>query len=343
VVYLFYLYNRMKKSKIKLSLAIILILFILYCLSFLLNFSKDNIKWGVTFSAKYAQSELGLNWQETYLAILDDLKVNNIRLSAYWDEIEANRDVYNFESLDWQIKEADNRHVNIILAVGRRLPRWPECHDPSWLINLSPEETSQEQLELVDLVVKRYKNIPSITTWQIENEPYLGTFGLCPKLDEKTFKQEIAITREISPKPVLITDSGELNFWIMAARTGADIVGSTLYRAVYNEKIGYIKYHIPPVFYFAKASFIKTIFKTKSVINAELQTEAWHTEKKDLSQMTIEESSKSMDVNQFKSNITFAQKAGFDDIYLWGVEWWYFLKVKHGNSDIWDEAKKIWQ
>lgn len=333
----------MKRPKLKITIIVLLILSILYYLSFFLNFSKDNIKWGVTYSSKYAESELGLDWQETYLAILDDLKVDNIRLSAYWDEIEIERDNYNFEVLDWLIKEADKRNVKITLAIGRRLPRWPECHDPKWLSGLSKEEIGQEQLELVDLVVKRYNLVDNITTWQIENEPYLSTFGLCPSLDHQIFAQEIALTRELSQKPILVTDSGELNFWIMAAKTGADVVGSTLYRTVYNERIGYIKYPIPPIFYFAKASFIKTFFNTKSVINSELQAEAWHTEKKDLSQMTLAESAKSMDIDQFKDNITFAKKAGFDDIYLWGAEWWYFLKTKQGNSDIWNEAKKIWQ
>ncbi len=333
----------MKNKILKIIILVILILIILFGLSFLLDFSKKDIKWGITFSSKYAQDELGLNWQETYLAILDDLKVNNIRLSAYWNEIEAERDNYDFGQLDWQINEASKRKINIILAVGRRLPRWPECHDPEWLSELPQQEAQQEQLELVDLVIKRYRQNENIKMWQIENEPYLGTFGQCQPLNESVFKQEIALTKSLSPKPILVTDSGELNFWIKAAKTGAEVIGSTLYRVVYNEKIGYVRYPLPPIFYFAKATLIKTLFQTKSVINSELQTEAWHTEKKDLSQMTLAESAQSMDLKQFQKNVSFAQRAGFDEIYLWGAEWWYFLKVKQNNNDLWNEAKKIWQ
>ena len=73
-----------------------------------------------------------------------------------------------------------------------------------------------------------------------------------------------------------------------------------------------------------------------------MQAEAWHTEKKDLAQMTKEETDKSLDLKQFNKNIVFAKKAGFDEIYLWGVEWWYFLKVKRGQTDLWNEAKKLW-
>jgi len=41
--------------------------------------------------------ELGLDWKKTYLAILDDLKVKNLKLVAYWDLIEEEPGVYNFQ------------------------------------------------------------------------------------------------------------------------------------------------------------------------------------------------------------------------------------------------------
>ena len=333
---------KIKGKKINIFLIIISVLLILYGWSFLFDFSKGDIKWGVTFAPLYAQNELGLNWRETYLAILDDLKVDNIRLSAYWEEIEAERDVYNFENLDWQINEASQRQVNIILAVGRRLPRWPECHDPQWLAELAKEEIGQEQLELIDLVVKRYDKNANIKMWQIENEPFLSTFGQCPPLDEEVFKQEIQLVRNLSAKPILITDSGELNFWIAAAKTGAEVIGSTLYKVVYNQKIGYIRYPIPPLFYSAKVALIKMLFKTERVINSELQAEAWHTEKKNLSQMSRAETDQSMDLKQFRQNISLAKKSGFNEIYLWGAEWWYFLKTDENYPDLWNEAKNLW-
>lgn len=329
-----------KKTK---ALIILLILLALLMSSFALDFTKEEIAYGVTFSLVYARDELHINWQEAYLAVLDDLKVNHIRLSAYWNELERERDVYDFTDLDWQIEEASKRSVNITLAVGRRLPRWPECHDPFWIRQLSEEEIRTEQLALVEMIIKRYKDNENIKTWQVENEPFLGTFGICPPLDREALDQEIKLVRELTDKPVLITDTGELNYWISAARTGADVIGSTLYRVVYDKRIGYIKYPIPAWFYAAKAGTIKLLFGTKKVINAELQTEAWHTEKADLTQMTLEEQFKSMDIEQFRKNIIFAKKAGFGEIYLWGVEWWYFLKETKDYPDFWEEAKLLWQ
>src|SRR3989338_2353994 len=49
--------------------------------------SNRPINWGVTFSDKFSQ-DIGLNSKENLRAILDDLKVDRIRLIAYWDDIE---------------------------------------------------------------------------------------------------------------------------------------------------------------------------------------------------------------------------------------------------------------
>ena len=42
-----------------------------------------------------------------------------------------------------------------------------------------------------------------------------------------------------------------------------------------------------------------------------------------------------------RHNIEFAEKTGFDKFYLWGAEWWYWLKEKQGRPEIWDEARAV--
>ncbi|GAI67698.1 unnamed protein product, partial [marine sediment metagenome] len=56
----------------------------------------------VVFSQKHAEL-LELDWKETYLALLDDLEVKNIKLITYWDLLKPEEGEYNFEDLDWQI------------------------------------------------------------------------------------------------------------------------------------------------------------------------------------------------------------------------------------------------
>lgn len=78
--------------------------------------------FGVTFS-RLATADFGLDWKKTYSDILDDLKVRNLRLAAYWTEIEKGQGQYSFADLDWQVAEAEKRGAKIILAIGQRLPR----------------------------------------------------------------------------------------------------------------------------------------------------------------------------------------------------------------------------
>ncbi|KXK00821.1 MAG: Beta-galactosidase LacZ [Parcubacteria bacterium OLB19] len=122
----------------------------------------EKITYGMSFNTMYA-SELGLDWKETYDAIMDDLGVRHFRLAAHWPMIEPASGVYNFTELDYQIKRAEEMNAEVILAVGRRLPRWPECHVPDWAKNLSLEERNFQQLEYMKQVVERYKNSSSCT------------------------------------------------------------------------------------------------------------------------------------------------------------------------------------
>ena len=333
-----------KRRKLKkIILLVCLLLIVVIGSVYLLDFSKFQVSWGVTFSREYTQNELGLDWQETYLAILDDLKIDHLRLSAYWDYIENEKDRYDFADFDWQVAEASRRDVKLILAVGRRLPRWPECHDPAWLSSATTEEVEAKQLAFIEEVVKRYDSNQNVIYWQVENEPYLKFFGKCPPLDKEFLKKEIQLVKSLSDKPILITDSGELSFWLSAGESGADILGTTLYRVVYNERFGYLNYFFPPVFYTAKVWLLKALTPIEKVIVTELQAEAWHTEDKDLREMTNAEAFESLDLKQFRSNIKFARRAGFTEVYLWGVEWWYFLKTQRGDDSFWQEAKKLWQ
>lgn len=301
---------------------------------------KDPV-YGVTFSQKYAVG-LNLNWPQTYLAILDDLRVNNLRLIAYWDEIEKQQDNFDFSDLDWQIQQAQERGAGIILALGRRTPRWPECHDPSWLKNLAPLAIQQQQLEFIGAVINRYRDNLAIRSWQIENEPLFTLFGVCPRPSKDFLSQEIKVAKSLDSRPIVITDSGELNHWQGAASL-ADVLGTTMYRIVWNRYSGFWDYFfVPAAFYHYKADLTKFFHHNlKGVIVTELQMEPW-TMGQQMVELSLIDQQKSFDLPRFKNNIKYVKKTGFSEVYLWGVEYWYWLK-EQGQVQIWDEAKKLWR
>ena len=296
------------------------------------------ISWGVNFSQKHAQN-LGLDWKETYSALLDDLKVKNIKLITHWDLIELNEGKYYFEDLDWQIKKAEEKDARLLLVIGMKTGRWPECHIPEWAKNLNKEEQQKEILEMIEEVVLRYRDRASVGAWQVENEPFFP-FGECPWVDKNFLKKEIDLVKSLDSqsRPIVISDSGEGSLWVNAAKLG-DIVGTTLYKKVWFRQLGnYIYYPFPPTFYWRKAQLIEKIFNKKVVV-IELQAEPWGP--KLLYESPLEEQEKTMNLERFKANIEFAKKTGLDEFYLWGGEWWYWLKEKQNKPEIWQEAKKL--
>jgi len=296
-----------------------------------------NIIWGAAFSQKHA-ADMGLDWKETYLALLDDLRIKNIKLAAHWDLVEPSDGVYDFADLDWQLEQAWTRNAKVMLAIGMKTPRWPECHVPEWAKNIGKEAQQEKILAMLEALALRYRGNSAVVSWQVENEP-LFVFGDCPWVDENFLKKEVALVRSLdeSKRPVVISESGEGSWWVKAAQIG-DIVAVTMYRRVYFHEIKtYVTYPIPPAFYWVKSKIVNLIFK-KPVVCGELQAEPWAA-----NQIYDggDGDAKTMDIKQFNENIAFAKNTGFDTFYLWGSEWWYWMKTKHNQPQFWEEARAI--
>ena len=319
---------------------LIILLFFIFLLSRGKVYSKDELEYGVTFSKKQA-TELGIDWKEMYLDILDDLKVKKLRLPAYWNEIEKKSGVYLWNDLDWQMAEAGKRGVDIILAVGGRLPRWPECHFPKWAEALPKKEREKNILLYIDKTVKRYRDNNNIKAWQVENEPFLTHFGECPKLNRRFLDEEIALVRELDKRPVVVTDSGELSFWVSAARR-ADIFGTTMYRDTYSNFLKrYVHYPIKPGFFRFKKNLVRLFASPEDMIVIELQAEPWTPEP--YQNVTKAERDRTMNLEKFREILEFSRKAGFREFYLWGVEWWHWEREVNNDASIWNEARALFK
>ncbi len=301
---------------------------------------NDDVKMGVTFSYIYA-AQIGLDWKQAYLEMMDDLKIKHVRLPVYWDRVEKEEGVYDFSEIDWQLAEAQSRGVEIILVIGQKVPRWPECYVPSWVgtdpSNLPAERLKEKLLTFERVVIERYKNDhPEIIRWQVENEPFLN-FGICSKVDTALLDAEIANVRKMDPtRPIMVTDSGELSLWVNAAKR-ADVFGTTMYREVYSAEMGHWRYPIGPNFFKAKQLLIKLFADQDNAVVIELQGEPWVAGW--TTDAPIDVQLASMNAEILAENFEFAKKTGMKEIYVWGVEWWYWMKVNHNNTTLWESAK----
>lgn len=293
----------------------------------------------MSFNTLYA-NELGLDWKETYDAFLNDLGVRHLRLAAHWPMIEPKKDVYNFLELDYQLEQAEQSGAEVVLAVGRRLPRWPECHVPFWAKELTWDEQKQEIEEYITVVVERYKNNEAIKYWQVENEPYLEVFAYehCGEFDEEFLVEEVALVKSLdSSRSVLVTDSGNLGTWSGAYKNG-DAFGTSVYVYFWNPELGQFKTVLPPWFYRVKTNLMSLLHGEKETFLIELSAEPWLLEP--VTNVELDIQFERMDLEKFNNILTYAEGTRFSSQYLWGGEWWYWLK-KQGNSEMWDRGKEL--
>lgn len=321
----------------------LVILLIVVCALFLLSIDysprKDPPVYGASFS-KFHTDELKLDWKQTFLALLNDLGVRHFRFSAHWPLTEPQEGKYNFSELDYQIKEADNKNATYILAIGRRLPGWPECHEPDWAKDLNKEDKQEKILKLIEALVQRYKSSKGLLYWQVENEPFLTQFSrsTCGALDTDFLEKEIELVKTLDSRPVLLTDSGEFGTWFQAYSRG-DVFGTSLYLYVWPRSVGFpIRYPLTPGFFRLKHNILRLVFGAKPSFVVELSTEPWLLQP--IIETPIETQLERMGIDKFNEMINFSSKTGFDAFYLWGAEWWYWLK-QNGHPEHWERAQKL--
>lgn len=293
-------------------------------------------QYGSTFSPDYAR-HLRLDAGAVYRAMLDDLEIRLIRLPVHWDRIEPEQGTFVFDDLDWYMNEAAQRRAKVVLAIGNKVPRWPECHTPSWARQLDKAAYNEALLHTVKVIVERYRQHPALGRWQVENEALFAFGENCPAADVQLWRQEIAAVKALDPEhKVQITVSGEQEWWLPQSTMGADIIGTSMYRRVAHPGVGYFTFPIPSRWYSLQA--LTVAWMVDRVVISELQAEPWLL--KDYRLYTVEELAELFDAKDLEQHVRYAQRTGLREISLWGVEWWYYLRQQQ-RPELWDTAKRI--
>jgi hypothetical protein len=304
----------------------------------------EQINYGVTFSKKYSE-QLGQEWKSAFLKTVDELKVKNMRLVVYWDDVERVKDKYDYSDIKWQLTEAEKRDIKVILSMGLKVPRYPECFSPDWWKKITNKTQKDNELyEYVKQTATELKSFQNIIIWQVENEPF-WPFGECEKGDREVVLNEISVVRSIDPRPILVQDSGEGGFWAPTYQMG-DYLGISMYRKIWYDfwglfmgKFIYFQYPLAHWSYKIKANLVGV--PVNNIIITELQAEPWGPGIN--SSLSKEEKDKTMSRSDFIDTLNYAQKSGFKDLYLWGVEWWLWEKEVKNTPFYWDTAKALFQ
>jgi len=307
-----------------------LMLTTLICSAMLLCFALVSVPQtplGITYSSKYAES-LGLDPQTAFTEIVDDLGVTSVRLPVYWSDVEVAEGQYDFTRLDAMLDAAAARDLSVTLAIGMKVPRWPECFIPSFYTT-DASTLDAAVLRYVQALVMHTRQYDVITRWQVENEPFFP-YGECPSVSTERLQQEVALVQALDSRPILMTVSGEQEPWLNVASL-SDEIGVSMYRFAYQKRIGPITFPHTPMYYRLHA--FMTRFFVRDVIVSELQMEPWFTgNPQDESSLNVAFSEK-----DFVTHLQFAMNTGMSEVLLWGAEWWYYEHLR-GNNALWNAA-----
>ena len=313
--------------------------------------------YGVDFSCRQAEW-LGENCRQALTAILSQLHVRHVRLSAYWDDLEPSPGVYDFSSLDWQIAEAAHYGARVTLSVGMKAQRSPEYYLPDWVRagESIPEGSSPAAipriaaatLDFVHAVVAHEASQPAVEVWQVENEPYVHFWRTAHdwSLPQSFVAQEAAAIRAEDParRPLLITHASWLRTdatWKQILKT-ADIVGEAVYTKrqrgpiagiyLWPFKLGPLTPNLPGQARAAQR-------QGKALWISELQAEPF-----EAPWVNIRGSKNcrfpSISPALLRQNLELADRSGAQRVYLWGSEWWYYCLTAHHDAELWQVAQQ---
>lgn len=292
---------------------------------------------GFTYSTVYAQY-LGLDPVSDFEEILGYMPFEFVRIPVYWDRYESLNDLWQFEELQSLLDIASRHNVGVILAIGQKVPRWPECFVPDWAETLDQSTYEQEFLEFTSQVLERFAQHPTVERWQVENESYFP-FGECAPADPKLIKKETRLVRELAPgRPIQTTVSGEQSIGLIKTAF-SDIIGLSLYRSVAVPSLGKYTFPHTPLFYRVQKGLVR-LGMSETVIS-ELQAEPWGLHEFDITTPEgLDAAYHAFTEKELEEQLRFAQRTGITEISVWGVEWWLAL-ARQGESRLWQGAQRI--
>lgn len=296
------------------------------------------LQLGVSFIPDYAQY-LGVNPQANMDALLNS-GVKYFRLVSYWSDGEPAPGQYDFSQLDWEFQKAEAAHAHILLTVGLRQPRWPECHPPSWVNMSQPESQWYPALKnYMTAVVNRYKHSPALQGYQLENEYFLKGFGDCVDFSRQRLVNEYSLLKSLDlMHPIIVGRSNNALGFPLGAPT-PDEFSISVYKRVWDANVTkrYFEYPYPSWFYGFLAGTQK-LFLHKDMVIAEMQAEAWPPNGETILQSSLAEQSKSLDAGRLTGRIKYAEATGMKTIYLWGAEYWYYRWQVEHDPTVWNAA-----
>jgi len=275
---------------------------------------------GTTFSHPYLRDYFKLPVLPAFRELLD-LKLDYLRLGCYWQESEKAPGSFDFSELEALLELASRAKQKVILTLGMKAPRWPEFWVPSWVKEEAAIANPEMALKFIDTAVRRLSHYPTVSYWQVENEPLDPSGPHKLVLPISLLEKEVTLVRSLSPKPLLLTLWGNRPLGdgrLTTLMSLGDVVGIDLYYQIPDGHGGF--WGPSDSLESLKATINRS---TKPIWITELQTNPWK-KSPNLDHLAI-----------IRENWQRASALGVPLTLLWGSEYWYAL-LKKGDRAVWE-------
>jgi Cellulase (glycosyl hydrolase family 5) len=347
-----------RRKFVKFFIPLLLIIFLVYSKDAILQWTvrdprrSPDLQIGTTF-IKINAEHLGLDWRSAYKEILNDIGIKQIRIPIFWDQLEREPGKFDWADLDWQMQEAAKAKAQVMLVVGHRVPRYPECYAPDWSKGLDDAAFKRSLFTMTETVVKHYHDHPALGAWQVENEPLAKIMGkiwgdgTCREISHLV-REEVQLVRRLDAgRRTVVTYA--FTPWTAAQvretlKFDSDVVAMTLFNKLYFRSpfyTGYIEmFKLGPLSPLRLAYQRSLIAKNHQELwIAEMQAEPWGPDgpyKFD----KPGDADVTMNPARLRETWDYAVRGGASRIYLWGAEWW-LSERDHGRKAMLDAVKGL--
>lgn len=256
-----------------------------------------------------------------------------IRLSLYWDEIEKNKNIYDFSIIKKFLDFYQKNQQDIILTVGVKAQRWPEYYWPEHIKNknLSDKKIQESLLQFIEISIKELKTYSSIKYWQLENEPLDPSGPSQDAISLGFLQKEADLIKKIDQRAIIITLWGNeiiKRGLLKKLATISNNIGLDFYYKQFTSEIFGKSIYLRPLQSQKELKKHLTKFPNLNFWITELQAEPWEKN----AGAYFSPDPKSIGPQQLLNNFKQASLLGADKIIFWGFEYWLWRKTKGDNS-----------
>jgi hypothetical protein len=251
-----------------------------------------------------------------------------MRVSAYWDEVDAR----GYGPLDEVLHAAAGAGVRLVVTIGMKAMRWPEFWIPEALKGRRLDDLRGPVVEFVTATTERYRGVAELVAWQVENEPFNRSGPARRVVPDRVLAAELEAVRALDTRPVVINAFRRytLMFDLVSRRwpwepaearvlrllSEGDVLGLDLYPAIEVAVAGWSHISRPAGDWAERAGRLRAraLAAGRRCWVIEAQAEPW--------------GPGIMDAEGLTSAFSAIERQGFEHVLLWGGEHWLWSEAR---------------